>query len=602
VDSSLPQSLANDAAPAQRASRVRTLLTGVALALVCLLLLVPGFFTIPAVDRDESRFAQASRQMLESGDIVVPMVVGTPRLNKPPLIYWVQAGVTSLLTGGDASRDAIWMYRLPSLLAAVGIALLAWRIAGSFMGPWPAFLAGACTALVPVMAWEARQARADMVLVLFTTGAMATLWSIMRDARRTPAWKPLLLWTLTGLGVLTKGPITPLVVVTCLVCVSAMTARRDLLRRVRPVLGIAVVLAVGAPWLLAVMARVGPAEYWRLVFDETLGRSMEAKEGHWGPPGYHLLLSPLLLFPASLGIGAGLAAGFNAVRVAIRVRRAATPASPVSPASPAPVSPALFLTCWIVPSWIVFELVSTKLPHYTMPLTPAAVVLCVHGLASSEPWAAALRGARWAGVALRGGIIAAMITCLAAWLLSAGTIDDQTLLHGPSLALSLLYGVLSIAAALAMFRLLRSGRHVDVLGVAALLFGLSSATLIGSADAIAPAWTSRRVVALRATLDPSGVRPFAAVGFDEDSLIFESRGKAQRVTIDALPAWLERHPDGLVCITEPLLAKVPSLRSLAATRGFNYAKGQRVEVVLAALTPAGSDTPLTPAAHPPATP
>ncbi len=559
----------------------------------CLLLLLPGFFTIPAVDRDESRFAQASRQMLESGDVVVPMVVGTPRLNKPPLIYWAQSGATWLLTGGDASRDAIWMYRVPSLVAAVGMALIVWRIARSFMRPRASLLAGVCTALAPVMAWEARQARADMVLVLFTTAAMAVLWSIMRDRDRTRAWKPLLLWTLTGLGVLTKGPVTPLVVVTCLMAVAATTRRVDLLRRVRPVLGVVVVVAVGAPWLLAVMARVGPAEYWRLVFDETLGRSMEAKEGHWGPPGYHLLLSPLLLFPASLGIGAGLAAAWRAVSEAVVSRRGRVADHSM------PVSPALFLACWLAPSWIVFELVSTKLPHYTMPLTPAAVMLCVHGMTAREPWATALRGATWARWALRGGIFAAMLACLSAWLLSASTIDDATLLHGPSVALMLLYGALSVAAALWMFRLLRAGRHAGVLGVGALLFGLSSATLIGSLDSMTAAWTSRRVITMRAAVDPGGTRPFAAVGYDEDSLIFESRGQARRVTIDALPAWLVEHPDGLVCITEPLLGQVPTLRSLAATRGFNYAKGRRVEVVLAARAP---DKPVTPAAPPPATP
>lgn len=562
----------------------------------CLLLLLPGFFSVPAVDRDESRFAQASRQMLESGDVVVPMVLGTPRLNKPPLIYWAQAGAAWLLTGGDAQRDAIWMYRLPSLLAAVGIAIVVWRVSRSFMGPWAAVLAAACTALAPVMAWEARQARADMVLTLFTTGAMAALWSIMRDKDRTPAWKPLLLWTLTGLGTLTKGPITPMVVVTCLAATAVIAARYDLLRRVRPLMGAGVVLAVGAPWLVAVMARVGPAEYWRLIFDETVGRSMEAKEGHWGPPGYHLLLSPLLLFPASLGIGAGLAAAWRSVRHS--ARRGAEHARP----DPVEVSPALFLTCWIVPSWIVFELVSTKLPHYTMPLTPAAVMLCVHGLTSREAWAVTLRERTWATRGLRVGILAAMVACLTAWLLSASTMNDAEVLHAPSRALMLVYGAAAVAAALGMFRLLRAGRHAGVLGVATLFFGLSSASLFGSLDSISPAWTSRRVISLRASLDPSGTRPFAATGYDEDSLVFESRGRVQRVTIEDLPAWLERHPDGLVCITEPLLSQVPSLRALAATRGFNYAKGQRVEVVIAAATPAAPVAPLTPAAPPPATP
>ena len=122
MDSSLPQSLANDAAPAHRASRLRTLLTGVALALVCLLLLVPGFFTIPAVDRDESRFAQASRQMLESGDIVVPMVVGinvdllTPSLGvgAPSTQWWTQ--LSSAIAGGLSFATVLTLLLTPCLL------------------------------------------------------------------------------------------------------------------------------------------------------------------------------------------------------------------------------------------------------------------------------------------------------------------------------------------------------------------------------------------------------------------------------------------------------------------------------------------------------
>src|SRR5690348_4119435 len=67
---------------------------GVGLIILCLLVYIPGLWTIPPVDRDESRFAQASRQMLESGTLegwVVPKVQDRPRLNKPPLIYWAQA-------------------------------------------------------------------------------------------------------------------------------------------------------------------------------------------------------------------------------------------------------------------------------------------------------------------------------------------------------------------------------------------------------------------------------------------------------------------------------------------------------------------------------
>jgi len=73
---------------------------GLGLIVLCLLVYIPGLWTIPPVDRDESRFAQASRQMLESGTLegwVVPMVQDRPRLNKPPLIYWLQAGSAYVL-------------------------------------------------------------------------------------------------------------------------------------------------------------------------------------------------------------------------------------------------------------------------------------------------------------------------------------------------------------------------------------------------------------------------------------------------------------------------------------------------------------------------
>src|SRR5215813_11547169 len=99
---------------------------------LCLVVYLPGFFTIPAVDRDESRFAQASRQMFESvalpaaerdgrhaGGLLMPMVQDRPRLNKPPLIYWLQAGSAAVFTWGRPEHDAIWLYRVPSLIAAV---------------------------------------------------------------------------------------------------------------------------------------------------------------------------------------------------------------------------------------------------------------------------------------------------------------------------------------------------------------------------------------------------------------------------------------------------------------------------------------------------
>src|SRR5437868_11242237 len=86
----------------------------VLLALLGLLLWLPGILSLPALDRDESRFAQSSRQMVESGDVVDIRFGHVPRYKKPVGIYWLQAASTRL--AGMGRDDGIGTYPLPSLL------------------------------------------------------------------------------------------------------------------------------------------------------------------------------------------------------------------------------------------------------------------------------------------------------------------------------------------------------------------------------------------------------------------------------------------------------------------------------------------------------
>src|SRR5438874_542572 len=74
------------------------------LALLGLLLWLPGILSLPPLDRDESRFAQSSRQMVQSGNWVDIRFGHVPRYKKPVGIYWLQTAATKL-----AGRDAqIW--------------------------------------------------------------------------------------------------------------------------------------------------------------------------------------------------------------------------------------------------------------------------------------------------------------------------------------------------------------------------------------------------------------------------------------------------------------------------------------------------------------
>src|SRR3954447_25726156 len=108
----------------------------VAFLILCgLLLFLPGFFNIPAIDRDEARFAQATKQMVESSDFVDIRFQDDVRYKKPVGIYWLQSAVleTASALGLPRAQLRIWIYRIPSLIGAVGAVLLTYWTALAFV-------------------------------------------------------------------------------------------------------------------------------------------------------------------------------------------------------------------------------------------------------------------------------------------------------------------------------------------------------------------------------------------------------------------------------------------------------------------------------------
>src|ERR1700685_2315315 len=97
-------------------------------AIVALFAALPGALALPPLDRDEARFAQASAQMLESGDFVSIHFQDAPRFKKPVGIYWLQAAAVQALSHVEDRQ--IWAWRIPSLLGAMlAAAACAWGAA-----------------------------------------------------------------------------------------------------------------------------------------------------------------------------------------------------------------------------------------------------------------------------------------------------------------------------------------------------------------------------------------------------------------------------------------------------------------------------------------
>jgi 4-amino-4-deoxy-L-arabinose transferase-like glycosyltransferase len=353
----------------------------VALLLVCLLGFLPGIFQIPPVDRDEAYFAQATKQMIETGDYVDIRYQDDVRYRKPVGIYWLQAAVvnTASALGVANARTSIWLYRLPSLIGAIGAVLATYWCALAFVSRRGAVLAALMMMSSSILGVEARLAKTDAVLLFMVVAAMAVLARVYLAPRRgdpQPGWGQLaIFWTALAVGILIKGPMILMVVGLAAAALVVLDRSARWLLALRPLPGLLWLFLLVLPWFIAIYARVGTQFLIGSVGEDMLAKVASPQETHGAPPGLYLILFFVTFFPAS--ILAGLAAP-----AVWAVRR-----EPV----------ARFLLAWLVPSWIVFELVVTKLPHYVMPLYPAIAILIAGAVEtkvlSHRPWL--VRGVMW---------------------------------------------------------------------------------------------------------------------------------------------------------------------------------------------------------------
>jgi len=379
-----PKNLVN---PGSRLVRLIDVVTAsharaLAFLVVCgCLLFLPGFFNIPAIDRDEARFAQATKQMVETGDFVDIRFQDEVRYKKPVGIYWLQAASIEAASaiGLPRAQLRIWLYRIPSLIGAIGAVLLTYWAALAFVTRRGAIFAALIMCSSVLLGVEARLAKTDAMMLLTVVAAMGALarvylsWQRGEDPEHPPWSWPVIFWTALAGGILLKGPFPFMIAGLTIVTLAILDRNASWLWRLRPVWGLTWMLVLVLPWFIAIFWRAGDAFFVDSIGGDMLSK-LAAQESHGAPPGVYLLLFWVTFWP-----GAPLA-GLAAPAV-WRARR-----------EPG----AQFLLAWLVPSWIVFELVLTKLPHYVLPLYPAIAILTAGALERrvlSRSWL--MRGAAW---------------------------------------------------------------------------------------------------------------------------------------------------------------------------------------------------------------
>jgi len=526
------------------------------LTLLCLLLWLPGFFSLPPGDRDESRFAQASRQMVESGDYVRIRYGEEERNKKPVGIHWAQAASVHVAEAlGVGSRDQIWPYRVPSLLGALLGVLATFHWGRALVGRRAAFLAAAMLASCLVLVVETHIAKTDAALFATVAAAMGLLGRAYLSPGNFTGRQAAAFWLVMGLSILLKGPIGPMVVALAVVTLAISDRAGRWLKALRPAWGIPLMVLVVLPWFIA----IGLATQGRF-FAEAVGGDMLAKvnsgeEAHWGPPGYYILTFLIAAFPAAFLVLRGLPAAWR---------------DRLNPGT-------RFLLAWLIPSWLVFEAVATKLPHYSLPMFPPLMLL-------GAAWAMdplrrpAPAWLRWIGTfALVLGAAGLGLASAVLPYLADRRIDPFALLGIPAAAL-FLWGVLGQ---------LRAGQPARA-GLAAAILAIPLYTVAMQAvlPRLSAPWVSPRVAALLAQRAP-GLPPsqFGIAGYHEPSLMFSTGTGTQLLRNGpAAAAFLAEAPGRFAAIGDRDLAAFQAeaqrlglnLREEGAVEGYNYTRGRPI--------------------------
>jgi 4-amino-4-deoxy-L-arabinose transferase-like glycosyltransferase len=344
-----------------------------------LLFHLAGTWSLPLIDRDEPRFAEASREMTERGEYVVPRFNNQLRLDKPPLVYWAQAASYRIFGENDFAA------RFPSALAAAltALSIFAWgaRMGGEKVGWWAAII----FTLSLQTFLHAKAAVADMWLVLFMAIAHWSGFELIQ--RPTPInreqafnvqrstlnqgaaaskppwaiWKSpfFVFYSALALGFLAKGPIawTPLLTVSAVIIYA-----RDwsLARRFKFLPGILLTLAVVALWGIPALIQTHGEFFTVGIGRHVIGRSFATMEGHGANSlGMYLLLLPFYFvtvfvsfFPWSIKLP-WLTKNLWCRRDSIDN----------------------YLITGVAIIFVIFSLIKTKLPHYTLPAFPLLALL-----------------------------------------------------------------------------------------------------------------------------------------------------------------------------------------------------------------------------------
>jgi len=545
-----------------------------ALLLLSLLVFLPGLANLPVIDRDEARFAQASVQMAESGDLLDIRFQDQTRYKKPSGIYWLQTAAIKVFSK-DGERK-IWAQRLPSVLGALLAIFATYWGAARMIGRRGAIIAAGMLALSALIIFEAHIAKTDAMLVGLAACCLGALAHMRHGGSKKSAW---VFWIALGVSIMIKGPVIPILVILTLMTLAIWERKNRWMKLLLNWPAIIIFTLIWIPWAVIMWQITDGTFFVESLGKDFSGKLVSAQESHPGPPGYHLVAIWLTLWPTNLLLLPAFGFAIRAVRN--------------GKDSNAPVVKAMRLClAWIVPYWVLIEVMPTKLPHYALPLFPA---LCVMAAVA----AITLLAVKEFSILRR---INAALFLIISTILIAAIMAGQTL-YGPSdisksyyvYGIGAVAGLCAIIASFALWQskmklgLITAGLAAVIMSVPTYQFILPGLTQLRVADQISATFTEQGIPLPR-NGGPSVISPH----FTEPSLVYRLGGaidvtdKANLLDMDAFAKGriiiLDYERKGAKIIIEKIRNAATDAKICTKTaptfKGFNYSKGDPVEIAI----------------------
>ena len=308
------------------------------------ILFLPSLFTRDLWNPDEPRYMEVAREMVLLDDYLVPHLNGELYPDKPPMFFWLTAGLYRAGFGYNAGR-------IVAVLASLGTVLLTYFLGCRLFSRQGGLFAALATLTAGIFLATSKMGVIDPLLAFFTTGSIyAGLRAMGGEGLRFRQWW-LISYAAAGLAILTKGPVglaVPLIVlITCGYAWGKKVRKGGWIH----LGGVILLLGIVAAWLVPALVRGGEGYADNILFKQNLGRVIRSYS-HRNPVYYYLLNSAWMFLPWTLFF---VAAVWSAVKAWRRPEESA----------------ARLELVWCGAVFIFFTLISGKRAGYFMPLMPA---------------------------------------------------------------------------------------------------------------------------------------------------------------------------------------------------------------------------------------